>query len=160
MTEKDQNRTKRNLIIFVALVIGLAALAGVIDSLTVPPDAEPGAPGPGQALWIISPFAVMLLLRLFGGDGWADLGLRANFKGHGFWWLVSILIFPVTITVTLLLGDVLNILNLDMNRFGGVTTVLSTFLISSLVKNIFEEFAWRGYLAPKVYSLNKNIWLS
>jgi membrane protease YdiL (CAAX protease family) len=29
-----------------------------------------------------------------------------------------------------------------------------------LIKNIFEEFAWRGYLAPKLYSLNMNIWLS
>ena len=33
-------------------------------------------------------------------------------------------------------------------------------LISALIKNIFEEFAWRGYLAPKVYSLKMNIWLS
>ena len=33
-------------------------------------------------------------------------------------------------------------------------------LIAAMVKNIFEEFAWRGYLAPKVYSLNMNIWLS
>jgi len=160
LTEKDQNRTKRNLIIFVALVIGLAALAGVIDSLTVPPDAEPGSQGLGRLLWIISPFAVMLLLRLIGGDGWADLGLRPNFKGNGFWWLVSILVFPVTITVTLLFGDLFDVLIMDVNRFGGVATMLSTLLISSLVKNIFEEFAWRGYLAPKVYSLNKNIWLS
>lgn len=160
LTEKDQYRTKRNLIIFVALVIGLAVLAGIIDPLTVPPDAEPGTPGLGRALWIISPFAVMLLLRLFGGDGWADLGLRLNFKGNRFWWLVSILVFPVSIMVTLLFGYLFGVLTLDVNRFGGVAAMLSILLISSLVKNIFEEFAWRGYLAPKVYSLNKNIWLS
>jgi membrane protease YdiL (CAAX protease family) len=29
-----------------------------------------------------------------------------------------------------------------------------------MIKNVFEEFAWRGYLAPKVYSLDANIWLS
>ena len=103
----------------------------------------------------------MLLLRIFGGDGWADLGLRPNFKGKGFWWLVSILVYPVTITVTVVLGELLNSLRVDINLFGGVTTsTLLTLLISVLVKNVFEEFSWRGYLAPKVYSLNRNIWFS
>ncbi len=160
MAAIDQKRTKRNLIIFTASVLGVAALAGVIDPLTVPPEADPGTPGLGQALWILSPLAIMLLLRLFGGDGWDDFGLRPNFKGNGFWWLVSILIFPVIITATLLIGGLLGGLALDGNLFRGVTTPLLTLLISALVKNIFEEFAWRGYLAPKVYSLNKNIWLS
>ncbi|MFQ5592990.1 MAG: CPBP family intramembrane glutamate endopeptidase, partial [Anaerolineae bacterium] len=94
MNTQDRKRTKRNLIVFTVLVLGLAALAGIIEPLTVPPDAEPGASGLGQLLWIIAPLGVMVLLRTFGGDGWADFGLRPNFKGHGFWWLVSVLVFP------------------------------------------------------------------
>ena len=161
MDTKDEHRTKRNIVVFAVLVLGLAALAGIIGQLNIPPDAEPGSAGLGQGLWIIAPLAVMLLLRLFGGDGWGDLGLRPNFKGKGFWWLVSILVYPVTITVTVVLGQLLNGLWLDINLFGGVTTgTLLALLISALVKNVFEEFSWRGYLAPKVYSLNRNIWLS
>jgi membrane protease YdiL (CAAX protease family) len=160
MHTQNKERTRRNLAIFTVLVLGLAVLAGVIEPLTVPPGAEPGTPGLGQLLWIIAPLGVMLLLRIFGGDGWADFGLRPNFKGNGFWWLVSVLVFPVVITISVLIGALLRGLELDVNMFSAFAAALLTGLISALIKNIFEEFAWRGYLAPKVYSLNMNIWLS
>ncbi|MFC1960846.1 type II CAAX prenyl endopeptidase Rce1 family protein [Chloroflexota bacterium] len=160
MHAQDKKRTKRNLIIFIVLVLGLAALAGVIEQFTVPPGAEPGTSGLGQLLWIISPLGVMLLLRIFGGDGWDDFGLRPNFKGNGFWWFVSVLIFPAVITISVLIGALLGVLELDVNMFSAFVTALLTGLISVMIKNVFEEFAWRGYLAPKVYSLNMNIWLS
>ena len=155
-----KKRTIRNLVIFTVLVLGLAILASVIEPFTVPPGAEPGTSGLGQLLWIIAPFVVMLLLRIFFGDGWSDIGFRPNFKGNRFWWLVSILVFPVVITISVLLGTLLGGLSLDMNLLSGFIGALLPALIATLIKNIFEEFAWRGYLAPKLYSLNLNIWLS
>jgi len=160
MDTKIKNRTKRNLLIFTVLVLGFAVLASVIEPFTLPPGAEPGTSGLGQLLWIITPLAVMLLLRIFGGDGWADFGLRPMFKGNGFWWLVSVLVFPVVITISVLFGSLVGGLSLNMNKLSGVVGALLTGLIAALIKNIFEEFAWRGYLAPKLYSLNMNIWLS
>jgi len=160
MNTQDKKRTKRNLIIFILFVLGLAVLGSVIEPFTVSPNAEPGASGLGQLLWIISPLGIMLLLRIFGGDGWVDFGLRPNFKGNGFWWLVSVLVFPVVITISMLLGNLLGGLELDGNMLSAFQAALFTGLIAALIKNIFEEFAWRGYLAPKVYSLNLNIWLS
>jgi membrane protease YdiL (CAAX protease family) len=160
MHTEDTKRTRRNLAIFTVLVLGLAVLARAIDPLTVPPGAEPGTPGLGQLLWLIAPLGAMLLLRIFGGDGWADIGLRPNVKGNGFWWLISVLIFPAVITITLLIGALLGGLELDGSMFSASVAALATGLISALIKNIFEEFAWRGYLAPKLYSLNMNIWLS
>ncbi len=160
MNTQDKKRTKRNLIIFIGLVLGLAALASVIEPLTVPPGAEPGTSGLGQLLWIIAPLGVMLVLRIFGGDGWGDFGLRPNFKGNGFWWLVSILVFPMVITISVLIGTLLGGLELDVNMLSVFIAALLPGLIAAMIKNIFEEFAWRGYLAPKVYSLNMNIWLS
>ena len=160
MHTQDKNRTKRNLLIFTVLVLGLAALAGVIEPLTVPPGAEPGTPGLGQLLWIIAPLGVVLLLRIFGGDGWGDFGLQPNFKGNGFWWLVSIFVFPVVIPISVLIGALSGGLELDVNMFPAFVAALLTGLIAAMIKNIFEEIAWRGYLAPKVYSLKMNIWLS
>ncbi len=49
---------------------------------------------------------------------------------------------------------------LDVNMLSVFSAALLPGLITAMIKNIFEEFAWRGYLAPKVYSLNMNIWLS
>ena len=160
MDTKTKNRTRRNLVIFTVLVLGFAVIARVIDPLTIPPGAEPGTSGLGQLLWIFAPLAVMLLLRLFGGDGWSDFGLRPRFKGNGFWWLISVLVFPVVITISVLLGSFLGGLKLNFNMLSGVVGLFLTALITALIKNIFEEFAWRGYLAPKLYSLNMNIWLS
>jgi membrane protease YdiL (CAAX protease family) len=160
MDAQDRKRTKRNLMIFTGLVLGLAALAGVIEQLTNPLGAESGTPGLGQLLWIVAPLAVMLLLRIFGGDGWNDFGLRPNLKGNGFWWLVSVLLFPVVITITVLIGALSGSLELDVNMLPAFVTALLTGLIWAMIKNVFEEFAWRGYLAPKVYSLKMNIWLS
>jgi len=160
MNTLEKKRTKRNLIIFIGLVLGLAALAGVIEPLTVLPSADPGTSGLGQLLWIIAPLSVMLVLRIFGGDGWADFGLRPNFKGNGFWWLVSVFVFPVVITISVLIGALFGGLELDMNMLSVFAAALLPGLIAAMIKNIFEEFAWRGYLAPKVYSLNMNIWLS
>lgn len=160
MNTQDKKRTKRNLIIFIGLVLGLAALAGVIEPFTVTPGAEPGTSGLGQLLWIIAPLGVMLVLRILGGDGWGDFGLRPNFKSNGFWWIVSVLVFPVVITISVLIGILLGGLELDVNMLSVFMAALLPGLIASMIKNIFEEFAWRGYLAPKVYSLNMNIWLS
>jgi membrane protease YdiL (CAAX protease family) len=160
MAAQDKKRTVRNLIIFTVLVLGSAALAGVIERLSVPPGADPGTPGLGQLLWIIAPLAIMLLLRIFGGDGWGDFGLRPNFKGNGFWWLVNVLVFPVVITLTVLIGVLFGGLELDANMSSAFVAALLAGLISAMIKNLFEEFAWRGYLAPKVYSLKQNIWLS
>lgn len=160
MNTQDKKRTKRNLIIFTVLVLGLAILAGVIEPFTVPPGSEPGTSGLGQLLWLIAPLVIMLLLRIFGGDGWGDFGLRPNFKGNGFWWLVSILVFPVVITISVLIGALLGGIKLEGNMFSAFVAALLTGLIPAMIKNVFEEFAWRGYLAPKVYSLKMNFWLS
>ena len=160
MHTQDKKRTSRNLFIFTVLVLGLASLAGVIEPLTVPPGAEPGTSGLGQLLWIIAPLGVMLLLRIFGGDGWADFGLRPKFKGNSFWWLASILVFPVVITPSVFLGTLLGGVEVNVSMFSTFAAALLPGLILAMVKNVFEEFGWRGYLAPKVYSLNMNIWLS
>jgi membrane protease YdiL (CAAX protease family) len=160
MQTQDKQRTRRNLIVFTTLVLGLAALAGVVEPLTVPPDAAPGTPGLGQLLWIVAPFGVALLLRLFGGDGWRDLGLRPNFRRNGFWWLASVLVFPVVIALVALIGVLLGGLELDAGVLPAFVGALLAGLVWATIKNIAEEFAWRGYLAPKVYSLNLNVWLS
>ena len=160
MNTQTEKRTRRNLIIFTVAVLGLSILAWIIEPFTVPPDAAPGTAGLGQLLWIISPLLVMVLLRTFGGDGWADFGLRPRFKGNGFWWLVSIFIFPVVILLIVLLGTSAGGVDTDTTLLANAPAVLITLLASALIKNIFEEFAWRGYLAPRMYCLNKNIWLS
>ena len=160
MSTKVENHTKRNLVIFTLVVLGFAVLARFIEPFTLPPNAEPGAAGLGQLLWLATPLAIALLLRLFGGDGWGDFGLRPNFRGNGFWWSVSILVFPVVIIISMLLGALLGSLTINTANLANFADVLLLGLVWAMVKNVFEEFAWRGYLVPKMYALNINIWLA
>jgi hypothetical protein len=69
--------------------------------------------------------------------------LRPNFKGNSFWWLVSIFVFPVVITISILIGTLFGGLELNGEMLPVFLSMILTGLISALIKNIFEEFAWR-----------------
>jgi membrane protease YdiL (CAAX protease family) len=43
-----------------------------------------------------------------------------------------------------------------MNTLGLILQTFALGLLPQFIKNIFEEFPWRGYLTPKVYSLRLN----
>jgi hypothetical protein len=160
MDSQDIHRTQRNLFIFITAVLGLAILACVISPQTISPETEPGISELHRLLWLLAPLGVMLLLRSFGGDGWDDFGLPSTIKGIGLWWLTSILIFPIILTIFVLVCSLFCGLQIDGKTLPDILAAVVTGLAAALIKIIFEEFAWRGYLAPRVYSLNLNIWLS
>ncbi len=115
---------------------------------------------PGQSLglliWLIVPLSTALLLRAFAGDGWQDFGLRLALRGNGVWYVVSLLVYPVGVSVVLLIGSALGLISFPDFAWGRLLAIFALGFIPAFIKNIFEEFAWRGYLTPKVYSLGLN----
>ena len=110
-------------------------------------------------LWLITPLVVSLLLRAFAGDGWKDLGIKPNFKGNAAWYVVALLVYPVLTALVLIIGSGLGLItfpNFSMNALGLILQAFALGLLPQFIKNIFEEAAWRGYLAPKVFSLRLN----
>jgi membrane protease YdiL (CAAX protease family) len=110
-------------------------------------------------LWIVTPLGISLLLRAFAGDGWQDFGIKPNFKGNGVWYVIALLVFPVVTVLVLITGSSLRLIAFPDLKLGVIGLVFQVFALSLLpqfIKNIFEEAAWRGYLAPKVYSLHLN----
>jgi membrane protease YdiL (CAAX protease family) len=143
----------RNLIIFTIVTLGCGWL-GVWINTQVP------SPSPQQSLglliWILAPLLTALILRSVGKDGWSDFGLRFNFKGNLGWYLFAFLLYPITIAVTLLLGGLFGVVSFDglaSKGFSALVQVIIVGLAASLIKNIFEEFAWRGYLTPRFQAL-------
>jgi hypothetical protein len=152
---QDKNRTVRNLVIFAILVIALGWLGRLLDSLM---GAKPGE-GLGVTLWIVAPLAASFLLRAFAGDGWKDLGIRPNIKGNLLWYAISILIYPVCITLILGLGLALGMISIPDSSPDKIALFVQAFgmaLVTDFLINIFEEFGFRGYLAPKMYTLGLN----
>ena len=150
--QQDSQRTKRNLIIFVSLIVAIGWLAAGLEALMDDPSAE----GMGMGLWIISPLAISILLRIFAGDGWRDLGIHPRLGTNAQWYGVSALIYVISTALVLGIGVIIGATDLIGDGVGGFISVFVAAFVSLFIKNIFEEFGWRGYLAPKVHTLGWN----
>ena len=146
------DKTLRNLIVF-SIIAVTSGWIGLWLNTQIP------SPSPQQSLgmlfWLMAPFLTVFVLRGFGKDGWADFGLKLNLRGNGFWYALSILIYPTTIILTLVLGAATGALSLERALPDLLPIALIGFA-ASLVKNIGEEFMWRGYLTPRFQALGLN----
>ncbi len=143
--------TIRNLIIFTVLIIVLGWIGWAIGVMGGTPDSQ----GLGMLIWLVSPLVACIVLRLFGGDGWQDLGLKPAFKGNGLGYALGVLIYPFATLVIVLLGVVFGSVTLDFgaDKVAAFVPTLLGALVFNFIKNIFEEFGWRGYLTPKMAKL-------
>lgn len=105
--------------------------------------------------WLVLPLVALIVLRTFAGDGWRDFGLRPNFKGNAAWYALSVLAYPLSAILVLGLGLALGLISLrsDLVRVSAWAITAVGAILPSFIKNIFEEFAWRGHLAPKINAL-------
>jgi len=147
--------TVRNLVIFIIVVLAIGWIGRGLDVLMGNTPSE----SLGLLLWIIAPLGASLLLRAFAGDGWKDFGIKPNFKGNAAWYVIALLVYPVLTALVLIIGSGLGLItfpNFSLNAIGLILQAFALGLLLQFIKNIFEETAWRGYLAPKIYSLRLN----
>jgi membrane protease YdiL (CAAX protease family) len=156
VTTQDSKRTIRNLIVFVLLVNIVGWAGRWLDSLAGSASSQEG---PGILIWLVAPLGVSLLLRAFAGDGWKDLGLRPAIKKNVWWYVVSVLVYPVCTTFILVVGSALGAISLSDFSVGSLVQAVALAVIPGFLTAI-EEFGWRGYLAPKVYSFGLNAFVA
>lgn len=153
---KANKRTLRNVILFsfVAVVCGWVGV-GVDKLLGQPSNLE----SLGALIFISSPILCMVLLRLFGGDGWKDLPLKPNFRRNARWYLFAVVVYPVVIGITLFVGKLFGWVDVSKFSIAAYFPVFIAAFLPQCLKNIFEESVWRGYLTVKVEQLTQNEWL-
>lgn len=155
---QNNKKTVRNLAIFTIVVLTIGWIGRGLDVLM----NNPSTAGLGIILWIATPLVTSLLLRTFAGDGWKDFGLKPNLKGNLVWYLIAFLIYPITTAIILIIGNGFGWIafpSASISSMGMMVQAFALALLPQFIKNIFEEFAWRGYLAPKVNSLRINDFL-
>ena len=114
---KNQKRTIRNLCIFIFVALSCGWVGVWVDSLTGETtgdfsDTSNGTSGMG--IFIVAPVLTWLLLRALMGDGWRDAGLRPLIKKNLRWYGVAVLIYPVVIALTLLIGELFGWLDVQI----------------------------------------------
>jgi len=151
------NRNVRNIIIF-AFVAFTCGWVGVLVDKFVKQQHE--VETLGMAIWLILPLLTVILLRFFASDGWKDLGFKPNFRENTKWYVIALLIYPLVTTVVLMLGKILGWIDFSNFRTDIYFSGFIVALLPNFVKNIFEEFVWRGYLTTKLLNEKiKDIWL-
>ncbi|MBE2224772.1 MAG: CPBP family intramembrane metalloprotease [Anaerolineae bacterium] len=145
----NKNKTIRNIIIFTLLVTGLAWLGPVLGG-------DPTEPGLGFLVWGTAPAVSALIVKFVLRDK-TSLGFRPHFRGNGRYYLLSLLLYPVSILIVLSLGLLLGASSLGVITLPALFTTMAPLAVTFFIFALFEETGWRGYLAPSVYSLNDRL---
>jgi membrane protease YdiL (CAAX protease family) len=137
------------MIIFAVLVNGLAWLGPILGG-------GPNEPGAGFLLWATAPMLSALVMKFLLRDG-ISFGLKPAFKGNGRWYLLSIFALPAAILIVFALGLLLGVSTLENFTVPAFLTAMLPLAVTFFIFAFLEEIGWRGYLAPRVYSLNDNL---
>ena len=143
----QNSKIKRNIVVYIIGVLFLATIGGVITA---------SGNEIGGLIFIIGPILMMVLLRFFGGDGWKDAGLSLNIKENWHWYLFSLLVYPIIMTMVIVLGTILGVTKVNSNLNSLLPVFIAGFavqLIPRMIFAMFEEWGWRGYLEPRFVAL-------
>lgn len=154
MTATKRKPLKLHLLIFMFIVLASGWVGVILDSfLTDRPEGN----SLGMGLWLILPFLSCILLRVISRD-WNDFGIKLNLNGNFKWYFVALLIYPCVTVITISLALIFGVANITNFEMSSLFSLILMSTIGNFIKNIFEEFSWRGYLTPKLIELKLNDW--
>lgn len=145
------NKIIRNIIIVSLFTVGGGWLGIWLNNVTG--NTAPPLQSLGALVWLMTPALSGFALRAFGGDGWRDAGFGLNLLSGWKWYLLALLVYPLAALLTFGLAALFSILSADgfaTQGFGAYLSAVGMLFLGSLMKNFFEEFAWRGYLTPRL----------
>ncbi len=166
----DNKLDTRRIVLFIALSFGIAWTLGLVIYLNgglTSPIAVPLL----TFGYMMAPALAHVLTRVITREGWANTGLRPNFKrGWPFWvlaWVLPALLVMLGAAVYYLffpqqfdsnftqIQTMLPALTISPVTFV-VIQIVQAILLAPIINSLFtfgEEFGWRGYLQPKFMPL-------
>ena len=149
-----RGRDKITLVIFVFVTITSGMLGYLLDQILT---EQPEGNSLGMGLWLVLPFLTGIVLRIINKD-LNKIGALPNFKNNMKWYAVAFLVFPCTMLTCIVVAKILGGLIVRETNLGALFIVMLTTFFANCIKNIFEEFAWRGCLVPYLEKAEMNDW--
>lgn len=143
----------------VALFIIIALMSGWIGLLIdwmLPEQLDEQTLGMG--IWLVLPFFSGVIIRLIQKD-WKGFGIKPKFRGNMKWYIFAVLLFPLVTLLFTLISWAAGLVNITSFSTDTLLPTLLSLLIGLFIKNIFEDFAWQGFLTPKLIALKMNDFL-
>ena len=147
-------KNRRNLMVFIIVTLGSGWFGVFIDSILVD---QPEGNSLGMGLWLILPLITSIILRIVNHD-WKDAGIKLFFRKNWKWYLVAVLIYPFSMLLSVLIAIIFGMVEIKQISIITYFSIILVTIPGNIIKNIFEEFSWRGYLAPKLIALKLNDW--
>lgn len=143
--------SKVKTILFIVLVLSLGWIGFLFDLLLKNPFSQ----GLGMLLFILAPLLLAVVLRGFNRAEWTDSGIGLHLKGNLKWYGLALFLYPALAAVMITLGSLFGAYSeqkITSMPFAQYIALLAPLLLQNFVKNIFEEFGWRGFLVPRLFS--------
>jgi hypothetical protein len=143
------------IIIFISVTLLSGWLGVLVDMvLTEQPEGEDSL---GMGIWLVLPLLTAIILSIINKD-FKDAGLKPKFKGNFKWYLLSLTTFPAAGAIALIFAKIFDLVKFTNIDIGVILPVIAVAFGFNIIKNIFEEFAWRGFLTPKLLECEINDW--
>ncbi|MBO5246447.1 MAG: CPBP family intramembrane metalloprotease [Eubacterium sp.] len=147
-----KKREMITLAVFVFVTITAGMWGYLLDQILT---EQPKGDSLGMGLWLVLPLLTGIVLRIINKD-LKQIGVRPNFKNHMKWYAVAVLVFPCVMLISILTAKAVGGLTVGKIESGVLVGLILTTFFSNCIKNIFEEFAWRGCLVPYLEKTRMN----
>lgn len=147
--------TRRNLIYFIIITLISGWIGVLVDQLLTD---QPEGDSLGMGIWLALPLLCAVIFRTREKE-WKSFGLKLNLKTSWKGYVIAILLYPVVTMITILLALCFDCIDISTISWSAFLSTAAISLAGSFLKNIFEEFAWRGYLTPRLLEFRLNDWL-
>lgn len=147
-------RYKITLAIFVFITITAGLFGYLLDQVLT---EQPEGDSLGMGLWLVLPFLTGIVLGIFNKD-LKQIGGKLNLKNNLKWYAVSFLVFPCVTLITAVVAKIMGALTIREIEPCALVILIGTTFLASCIKNIFEEFTWRGFLFSYLEKTKMNDW--
>ena len=154
MNEKMSKRDKITLAIFIFITITAGFFGYLLDQVLTD---QPEGKSLGMGIWLVLPFLTGTVLRIINKD-MKQMGVRPYFKHNLKWYAVAVLAFPGIMMIIIIVAEIAGSLIVGEIELKALFVLMVTTFLANCIKNIFEEFAWRGCLVPYLEKAGMNDW--